>query len=361
MSHLAKQFGISDSGLAKICKRLNVPYPPRGWWAKKEAGKPVRTQALPPFKDGIPASVAISPSEGPEEGLKAAIREKSQEIGEVAVPQRLARSHPLIAGWRENHRRRMEEARRERDPWRRSLYSVPDYTEADRRRHRILQALFNALESHGAAISENDRRQLIATVENEKIEFSLQEKSRQVTRPLNDEEKRWSWNKSGVKTELEPTGYFQFSIKTWIDHPIRKNWLESEKRPLDAMLPEICATFLIVGQMRAERSRVRQEEARINAERQRQLELERQRRQQNENRWKRLLEIADASKRVEVARAFIARLKELDVSDEELIDGRTASEWVAWAEEQATTHDPVRQGVDRIFGDIAQVNAWTYR
>ena len=41
MIHLAEQFGISGNGLAKISDRLNVPYPPRGYWAKREAGKPV--------------------------------------------------------------------------------------------------------------------------------------------------------------------------------------------------------------------------------------------------------------------------------------------------------------------------------
>jgi hypothetical protein len=37
MSRLAKQYGLSDNGLAKICNRIRVPYPPRGYWAKKAA------------------------------------------------------------------------------------------------------------------------------------------------------------------------------------------------------------------------------------------------------------------------------------------------------------------------------------
>ncbi len=41
MSRLAKDFGISGNGLAEICDRLKVPYPPRGYWAKKAAGKKV--------------------------------------------------------------------------------------------------------------------------------------------------------------------------------------------------------------------------------------------------------------------------------------------------------------------------------
>jgi len=38
---LAKALGISDVGLAKICKKLNVPRPGRGYWAKGAAARKV--------------------------------------------------------------------------------------------------------------------------------------------------------------------------------------------------------------------------------------------------------------------------------------------------------------------------------
>ncbi|CDN96427.1 hypothetical protein BN949_05605 [Agrobacterium tumefaciens] len=59
MSKLAAEYGISGNGLAKVCDRLNVPYPPRGYWAKKAAGKPVVTLRLPKQKDGAPTSTVI--------------------------------------------------------------------------------------------------------------------------------------------------------------------------------------------------------------------------------------------------------------------------------------------------------------
>ena len=42
MTKLAESFGLSDVGLAKICDRHRVPTPPRGYWAKKDAGKKVK-------------------------------------------------------------------------------------------------------------------------------------------------------------------------------------------------------------------------------------------------------------------------------------------------------------------------------
>ncbi|MGH9896369.1 MAG: hypothetical protein ACREA0_31120, partial [bacterium] len=41
MTKVAEEFGISDVALKKICQKHRVPTPPRGYWAKKEAGKPV--------------------------------------------------------------------------------------------------------------------------------------------------------------------------------------------------------------------------------------------------------------------------------------------------------------------------------
>jgi hypothetical protein len=38
MSRLGAQYGVSGNGLKKICVRLNVPYLPRGYWAKLGAG-----------------------------------------------------------------------------------------------------------------------------------------------------------------------------------------------------------------------------------------------------------------------------------------------------------------------------------
>ncbi|TQX88464.1 MULTISPECIES: hypothetical protein [unclassified Rhizobium] len=43
---LADQFGLSDRGFAKICERHLVPVPGRGYWARLEAGQPVKKTPL---------------------------------------------------------------------------------------------------------------------------------------------------------------------------------------------------------------------------------------------------------------------------------------------------------------------------
>lgn len=51
MVKLAKEFDISDVGLAKVCRAHDIPLPPRGHWAKLQHGKASPTPKLPPSKE----------------------------------------------------------------------------------------------------------------------------------------------------------------------------------------------------------------------------------------------------------------------------------------------------------------------
>ena len=47
MSQVAAEFGLSGGGLAKICDRLLIPYPPRGHWARAKSGRAAERPPLP--------------------------------------------------------------------------------------------------------------------------------------------------------------------------------------------------------------------------------------------------------------------------------------------------------------------------
>lgn len=74
MSRLGKEYGLTDNGLRKICDRLNVPYPPRGYWAKKAAGQKVVTYKLLPPKEGRPTGAYIRPTL-PQEVMPPEVKE----------------------------------------------------------------------------------------------------------------------------------------------------------------------------------------------------------------------------------------------------------------------------------------------
>lgn len=367
MVRLGERFGISGNGLAKICRRLDIPYPPRGHWAKKAAGHKVMTVPLPAAQSNTPASVRISPTEpeglvDPNSPVQQALDDARRKTASLHVPERLNRPHAIIAGWLADHERRKQEAKRERDPWRRDLLRPVEFSEQDRRRHRILDALLKELERQGVRIIQGDYRALSAEVAGEKIEFELREKQKQIRRPLTEKEReREPWNKSGMKQELQPSGFLVFAIKTYLVGSLRREWLEKASKPMEDLLPEIVATFIAAGPLLAEQRRAQEERARLHAIAEQRREQERQKRKLDQNRWRRLVQIAGGWREVEVARDFIAAMRQLPVAEGRLVDGQPLEEWLLWAEKHLESANPLSHGVEGIFKDIAQVQSWTYR
>lgn len=58
MSAVAARYGVSSAALAKVCRKLAVPTPERGYWALKAAGRPPATPRLRAMKPGQPTTIA---------------------------------------------------------------------------------------------------------------------------------------------------------------------------------------------------------------------------------------------------------------------------------------------------------------
>ena len=56
---LATSWGLSGRGLAKVCKRLQIPLPSRGFWATTRAGRRIRRPPLPELPDGEGEQIII--------------------------------------------------------------------------------------------------------------------------------------------------------------------------------------------------------------------------------------------------------------------------------------------------------------
>ena len=46
---VAKRYGVSGNAIAKVCRKLQIPVPGRGYWAKKAEGHSVEQASLPPM------------------------------------------------------------------------------------------------------------------------------------------------------------------------------------------------------------------------------------------------------------------------------------------------------------------------
>ena len=68
MVQVAAELGMSDVGLAKRCRAVSVPVPPRGYWARKEAGQNPARPKLPKYRSG--PDKEPEPKAAPEERLQ---------------------------------------------------------------------------------------------------------------------------------------------------------------------------------------------------------------------------------------------------------------------------------------------------
>jgi integrase len=59
VSEIAKKLGVSDVGLAKLCRRAAIPLPGRGYWARVESGQQIAAEPLPPAPSGLPELLRI--------------------------------------------------------------------------------------------------------------------------------------------------------------------------------------------------------------------------------------------------------------------------------------------------------------
>ena len=98
---VAKRYGISDVALRKICKKLAVPLPPLGYWARVAAGKKLPTPPLPKYSG--PAEivrqryVSDEPVEPDPEHLVTRREFETRAENRIVVSETLEMPHPLIA------------------------------------------------------------------------------------------------------------------------------------------------------------------------------------------------------------------------------------------------------------------------
>lgn len=156
-------------------KRAEIPVPGLGYWAKRQHGKKVRRT---PFTSDVKDARHCADQPGlsnllhalnPE--VQAKIARESTEVWRIAVPKTLSNLHPILRAWLTGDRNRREGSPTSHEhphPSRR-------YAEIERRRLRILSALFGALEKRGHQVVANpqDPHVIAFVIDGERIQFSL--------------------------------------------------------------------------------------------------------------------------------------------------------------------------------------------
>src|SRR5262245_33809750 len=94
---VAKDYGVSDVALKKICRKLNVPTPPQGYWLRDPAARDVVRPKLPPGGSQKFVSVVWHDHEHDSTPAATERAEIERSADRIDVPLTLEGPHRLVA------------------------------------------------------------------------------------------------------------------------------------------------------------------------------------------------------------------------------------------------------------------------
>lgn len=359
MKTLAESVGISDVALAKQCKRANIPVPNRGYWARKQAGKPVVQIALPPRFPGAPDIIGGSDtqpyfygSDWPQKVLDlpipsipifdediAAVEDRARRlVGKLHYTRNFEPAHPLVAKLLAHD----EERRREFIKWRSSYYAPKYDAGIERRRLLIINALFMAAARLGCRPSMStskygqgagSERQLNIAIGESNIYFTIEP----VRSKNSDQKERLNLAFGMARDRANSTEF----------------WEDNGALLLENHLTVILVEMLISAERLYRDLLIRRREWIINRKTEAQAEIKRREEEaerkvrelqdrQERERIGRLLSQANALDRANRIRVYVetvlARTREVSVQQADI------DQWAAWACREADRIDPVKNG-----------------
>jgi hypothetical protein len=367
ISTLAPQFGISDVGLAKMCRRERIPIPERGYWAKIQAGKsPSRIPLLPrgPGEIGIVSIGDRGSWRKPEpttleelEPVPAApvfqdslddVRLVAKKmLGDVVPPKSFKRCHPIVSKLLQEDEQRLEQMKRaDSYLFRRPLFD----TKPARRRLLIIKSLFVTLQKAGYGVSLRQQAE----------EISVQVGHQHVGMTLIEVRHAPRRGKDTLGVVVQPQQSLRLEITTSIKAPdVVTSWEDTESARLEDRIYDIAVDTIVYGEHQyrslalyqhtwqvEERTR---QEARI---RQR-LEEETRRNEEERLRKKkerldRLLVEASNLRQASEVRSYVSAVQGAVSEGRYKMGRQDLEDWSRWALEQADDLDPIKSRAIRM-------------
>ncbi len=277
MAKLAIQFGISDVALKKRCKRLRIPTPGLGYWARVAAGQKPHRARLPPAPSGIPADTVFR---GDEQVVPEPVP-KSQ-VPVLMIPEQLASPHAAVVWLQEAMKSgtpdEYDRLRIQSSWW--PSTCVRKSTEP--RLLILLDALFKGLESRGHTVAAKVPNrfnahgpELVVNVMEHSFVIHAEERLRPRPHVMTTEEKKQShvpyYAHQIRKWDQVPEGEIRICIFTGVspDYRGRTSWSDTKTRTLDSQLGraildiENAAKYCCAEQAaKAEREKIRLKEKR---------------------------------------------------------------------------------------------------
>jgi hypothetical protein len=353
---LAEEYGISDVGLAKVCRKLQIPLPGLGHWTKIACGHTIPRPPLPEVEN-LPVLIRqIREPETPTLAEDSPELEKIERIA-AATPPAVTNAmlgHPLIQktkavlnGARSNDRGILW-AGREVD-W----LDLRVSKECLARALRIVAGLIHMLEQEGfqIVVEKKASESTSAIVCGENIRFGLMERSRQIKSAAPPSPSGYVYN----SIKLEPTGILSIEVWNYYSGGPQKVWRDREGTLLEGQLPRCVAGMMKIAlKQRAERKK-REEEELAKEKKIEEVMQELRRIEAEEKKIRTLKKEAVLWLRAERIRKYIAAAREAAQKKSDESERGKVLEWAKWAEQQADRIDPLKENPASIVDNKAEV------
>ncbi|MGB9233485.1 MAG: hypothetical protein WCC04_03665 [Terriglobales bacterium] len=348
---VAEQYGVSSVALGKVCRKLSIPVPGRGHWAKLAHGQPGATKPELPKLDKVPI---IYRSE------RAQLKQTAHDQNNpdlVAVDQLLS-SGALNTSLEHNTKPNvlirqtasLLRSRSRKDEHGILLPREPGglnvrVTEGTLDRAlQIMSQVLCVLEKQNLSVDISEQGNITALIQGQRISFGIEEPIRKVVtqKPrVPNPTDRWDYDE--VVT-FEPSGMLALIIHSdnWDSRALRKRWSDAKIQRIEILIPDFVAGLMrvavILRQKEEERKRHELEEQK------RTQELARLRKEieEEEKKLEQFKNWVENWERAEQMRRFIAAYAEKSQSwaAEKQPKHR---QWVEWATRQADRLDPFVQ------------------
>lgn len=350
MVSLSKKYSISDNGLRKICKKMNIPFPKNGHWQKLRYGKHLSIVALPSEYSGKDEVILSLREEGSKNNIRhpSPVEILQKEIESIPdlpliVPEKLFATDKLVVAVKTTltnqkpdtfqYKGMVHSTRGELD--------IKVSSENIGRALRFMDTFIKLLRARGHNAIADDNA-AYAIVSEEKIEISLKE----LTKRIKVKSGILSWE----TTEYHPTGILSFRAGVFHGNSV---WADG-KVLIETRLSNILAQLEISSKERKEQ-RLRWKKEEEEREKKEQIKRELEQRKENELAdFKGLLKEAHRWRQVELLRDYInaveAKANANDSLSEEL------KEWLTWAHKKTDWYDPYIAAEDELLKEVDRDN-----
>jgi hypothetical protein len=329
ISKLAIRYNISDVALAKVCRKLHVPVPPRGYWARIQHGQHVTRPKLPKLPIGAIEDTTISPVLVRSRILPdAVVKQKEFEVDPAhRISIDLNRElHPLV-------RKARAVLNGKSTPSDKDLPIDVHVGKSSRERALcLLSTMLYAFEERRFKVEacSGTNNGSFVIINDEPLRFSLNEETKKTDVRLATNTEHSSDAERVAETRLV------FRIHSYRAQGYRKMWADGARRMLESQLNDMMPALVeLSAVIRKERLECERRNAEIHEEF-RQRDLERARRQQMESDLKNWRIAVDL-------RTLVAQVSS-QASDEQK-NTPDVTRWIKWANWVASVNDPLQKGV----------------